>query len=186
MTLNIPDLYHICPKLREAEQRAEELKARAIAERAKWQQIHDRRLNGPSESDRASAIEAVLAGRELPDDEAEFRKQRDITFAVEDAAEQAEKSVPAIRRAAGREYTNTLRRDHDRMQKAFFAKLIDMKIAYDELHDLKRAIQSQGVGVHDLFQVDAQQLLGVPTDPSCELNYLIREGHKAGYCKKVV
>lgn len=185
MSVKVPDLRQLSPKLRAAEQRADELKARAVAERARWQQLHDLRLKGRSDDDRVRLAEALLSGKEVCDDDTEYRKQREVTFAFEAASEQAERELPSLRREAGRELTNRLKVDHDRLQKKLFSELVEVKAAWDELQALKRSIQNQGAGINDLFQVDAQPLLGAPNDPSSELNFLLREGHKAGYCKRV-
>src|SRR4051794_34275851 len=102
----IPDIYKLHPKLARSEQDAEELRAKVHDEEHKFRALEDRLRNGPSAEDRKESRARILAGQEIPDIEAEHRRQRERVLAMRDAADEAKKVAISERRIAAKTLTD--------------------------------------------------------------------------------
>ena len=85
-------------------------------------------------------------------------------MAARDAADIANKAISAARMSAGRKVTAALKPEHDRLQKELFASLAKVHGMWSQLFAMKRGIINQGLGLNELFAVDAQELLGAPSE----------------------
>ena len=177
------DIEKIAPEYIQAQQHADEMKALVVKEEKVFQQVDERKRNGPSQADREANVARIKSGQPLPDIETEWRQQRERVMAARDAADIANKSISAARMSAGRKLTAVLKPDHDRLQKELFASLAKVHGVWSQLFAMKRGVINHGFWLNGLFAVDAQELLGVPSDGANEFNHLLREADAAGYCK---
>jgi len=180
----IPDIYRIAPELLQVEREIEELDTCVVKGEECFRQLDTKMRNGLSKEDREANIVLIRSGKPLPDIEAEWKQQRETVFALRDAADAAKRALPAARRAASKKLVEKIKPEHDKLQRELFAHLAPLHATWSKLFAIKGALLNQGLGLNGLFEVDAEELLGVPSDASTEFNYLLREGAKVGYCKK--
>jgi hypothetical protein len=177
------DISKIAPELGQEQAKFDQLLARLAHEERILQQKAARLQNGPTQEERASNAALVLAGETPADSETEHRKQRELVFALRDAVDAARRALPTSRRTANKKLTDSIKPQHDKLQREMFSHLINAHAVWSRLFAMKRNVVNEGFWLNDLFSVDAEELLGVPSDSASEFNHLLREATKAGYCK---
>jgi hypothetical protein len=179
------DIQKIAPELGQEQQRFDQLQARLAQEERILQQKAARLQNGPTLEERASNAALVLAGETPADSETEYRQQRELVFALRDAVDSARRTLPTARRNANKKLTDTLKPEHDKLQRELFSHLTNLHSVWSRLFAMKRNVVNEGFWLNDLFVVDAEDLLGVPADKANEFNHLLQADAKAGYSKAI-
>jgi hypothetical protein len=182
--IKIPDISKT-PSLQDAQKGYDELVAREKRLSAKAHELRQKQANGLGPDEQQAQIVLVMTGQELPDLEAEFKSTMRQWRVVADAKDHQRKLVDLQNKKAGKALCESLRPEHDKLQKRLSAALTDAHAVWTELFALKRGLLGQGIGLSNLFSADPQEFMGVPSDRASEFSEFMRDAARAGYCREL-